>query len=224
MYALRDEKWYSRYDRFYEIIADLRDDANVLLIGGNDGVTTDPVYHVWKESWSAYVIEPDPEARNRFRENREGVLLPYAIGTGDAITLYRMASSIDALYFDAMDMWGSSLTGIDRANIEEHIRENLPHVVEEMGMDDLIEEIEVECVTIPELIKRGELPQRIDAAQIDAEGMDDVAARQCFGIVPVIMWEHLHYGEKRKKGIEQEAVTAGYRVERLRNDTVAWMP
>jgi FkbM family methyltransferase len=217
--------WFSRYDRFYEIVkAQVPHDAAVLIVGANDGVTADPLYRIWRNTWHGYFIEPDPDARRRLAKNRRGTILPYAIGEGGTLTLHKMASEAARMYARKKKADGSCLTTIEREQIVVRLRRNLPELVAKHGIDDLIHTIDVECKTIPQLRGENLLPNDIDLAQIDAEGMDDVVALQCIGPVPVIMWEHQHLGAQRAGAVADAARYAGYIVEKLRNDTVAWRP
>ena len=218
------DKWYLRYKLFYDIVRDsIGDNANVLIIGANDGTTRDPLFQVWRSGWNAYFVEPNPSAQERLIASRDGRVIPYACGYGGKVKLWRMTDGVANAYKKAKGDDGSCLTSFDREHITKRLERGLSALVEKHGLDEMVTDFEVDCLTIGDMIARDLIPADIHLAQIDVEGMEPDIVPQVLAIGPsVVMWEHQHLSESLRKGIEDVAEMAGYEFERLRNDTMAW--
>ena len=58
------DKWFvSRYKRFFEEAKRrIPENAQIVIVGANDGVSRDPTRQIWRPGWKGLFIEPNPQA------------------------------------------------------------------------------------------------------------------------------------------------------------------
>ena len=216
--------YLERYARYFELIAErVPDDGTVIVIGANEGTEKCPVSSVWRDTWKAYLVEPNPAARAKMK--KAGTIVPLAIGEENGeLTLWKMTDAAADEFNKRVGDDGSCLTSVSREHIEIRLNKKMPDWVKRYTYDALMERIDVECVTYDTLLKRYGI-ESVDLVQIDIEGHDRVAAEQALNswrLPRVMMWEHQHLTAKDSRFLEALALVRGYKVERLRNDTVAY--
>ena len=214
-----DTRFFRRYGPFFREARKLPADAVVLVIGANDGVVADPSAHVWQPGWSGYFVEPNAAAMARLQRNRRGVFINAAISAEQgSLTLWTMTDEAAAAY-ERVGANGTCLTSHDREHIVTRIRENLPGTAASFGVDNMVKEIQVPAMRVAELFAEYSIPTP-HLIQVDIEGMESVVVPQCLELgAQIVLWEHQH--EQDKGALEALAEEEGYRVQRLRNDSLA---
>ncbi len=216
------DDYMSMYQPYYDVVNKLNKQANVLIIGANDGIIADPTYRVWKNSWNGYFVEPNPYAMEQLQKNRSGTFIPYAVGPkDDVLTLYAMTEKAARAY-ESVGANGSCITSFDRKHIETRLLTNLASTTEELGLDNMIQPLTVSCKTIKSITRDFQIPH-VHLVQIDIEGLEYEVVPQCFNIgIEVVMWEHQHLNKLKKLTLKHLATVQGYQVKELRFDTFAY--
>lgn len=215
------KKYFSRYQPFFDAMESAPDDADIIVIGANDGVTADPLYRVWRDSWRGFFIEPNPDAQERIRVNREGVVIPCAISDEEGfLTLYAMTTDAAAGYVEAVVADGSTITSANRQYIVDSILTRWPQGVTKFsGIDRMTREIQVPSRRLDSVVS--EYGIRPYAIQIDVEGMETVVVPQALSVgASVVMWEHIHIDAPDE--LEDLARSIGYQMVKMRQDTMAY--
>jgi FkbM family methyltransferase len=134
-----------------------------IQVGAYDGVSTDPLRkYVERCGWKGVLMEPQPAPARSLRElyaNVDGIVVMQAAldGKRGRRTLYTVDSK-------DVPKWVGGMASFDRKHIQNH-----DYLIP--GIDRLINEIDVDCVTFEDVIH--ELPSnKVDILQIDAEGAD----------------------------------------------------
>jgi FkbM family methyltransferase len=133
-------------------------------IGANDGVRCDPLHEtVITHHWRGVLVEPIPDLFERLVENYPGAsTLTFenaALGTTNgSITLWVVRPRMGD------PDWADQLASFDKEVVLRH-RNEVPQ------LDDRLEHVEVESLTLPTLVRRHDL-QTIDLLHVDAEGFD----------------------------------------------------
>lgn len=225
-----DAEWFSRYDRFFDLVRELAPpDAVVLEIGANDGTTRDPIGHVWRQGWRGVFVEPNPWAMARLRETRGHahtyIEAAVAQSTGGALTLWTMKPTAAEAFRKVTGDNGYCLTTVDFEHIASRVRKRLPGLVAAYGVEALLAAIVVPKMALADMLSQYAVFP-VDVVQVDCEGMDGVIARQVAalrGVRPrIVMYEHQHLAADDREAADAALTAAGYTVEALRNDTVGW--
>lgn len=211
--------FFTRYAPFFEAAKALPPDATVLVIGANDGILADPSNYVWQDGWLGVFVEPNPYVVEKLKRNRAGLVIHKAISnTPGKLHLYTMTPAAAAAY-EKVGANGTALTSISREHIESRIRKNMPDTMNTMGIENMIERIEVECVPVHAL------KVKPDLIQIDIEGMEEAVVPDCLDLgAKIVLWEHQHMTDAAKGKLEALARSKGYTTRRLRNDSMGVMP
>lgn len=217
-----DDAYMDMYAPYYAHARKIPSNANVLIIGANDGIIADPTWQVWQDSWNGYFVEPNPYAHERLKRNRSGTYIPYAVSsTTDVMTLYTMTPEAAKAY-EQIGADGSCLTSFDRRHLEIRLLENLGKTTSEMGLENMIQPIAISCKTVKDILIEYQIPE-VHLVQIDIEGMEYQVVPQCFDIgAEVVLWEHRHLSKLRKSELKWLAKSAGYETQDLRLDTFAY--
>jgi len=227
---VNEEKWFSRYDKFYELLDKLvPDNAHILIIGANDGRSFDPIARKWKLGWTGYFVEPNPIAMERLKKNRKNdkaVFIPYAVGERKSIVLHTMTEEAGRSYFkDKKMQHGTLLTSFSYEHIVIRLKKKCSKLIKEKGLGNLVKSFEVECKTIEQLVEEYNM-RRVDLVQIDTEGMDGEITRMLgrSSLSPqLVLSEHNHLSNDERRMTKECMRIAGYRhFEDLKIDTVFW--
>ena len=210
--------FFTRYAPFFEAAQALPPDATVLVIGANDGILADPSNHVWQDGWTGVFVEPNPYVVEKLKRNRAGLVIQKAVSNEPGkLHLYTMTPDAAAAY-EKVGANGTALTSSCREHIESRIRKNMPDTMNTMGLENMIERIEVECVPVRDL------KVKPDLIQIDIEGMEQAVVPDCLDLgAKIVLWEHQHLNDAEKGKLEALARGKGYTTRRLRNDSMAVM-
>jgi len=164
------------------------DPVYFVQIGANDGDMSDPISRLVREhGWRGALVEPQPEVFKALQQNYDGV---GGLTFVNAAVDHRPGKRV--LYTVAPDAslpeYVSGLASFNKNVILSH-RTRAP------GVEGFIREVEVECVTIDDVVARSALP-RVDVLQIDVEGFDAEVLRMVdFGRMrPRLVsyeWKHL---------------------------------
>lgn len=154
-------------DPSYWIAKILKDqEAVVVQIGSNDGVTGDPIHDLLlrKQGWKALFVEPVPYLFDRLKRNYSGnprfKFENSVVNDGSNITFYWVAEQAKESIPSLPD-WHDQLGGFDRAHITRHIPE----------LEDHIEEAKLSGITLDHLFAKHDIA-KIDLLHIDTEGAD----------------------------------------------------
>lgn len=159
-------------------------------VGANDGLRGDPIADlVCDRNWNGILVEPQPEAFMRLRENHRAPGLVFenvAIGQrAGTLELYRLRASDGRLYDD--------LTTCDP--------ERLMRAKALFGFEGDIEKIEVPIMPLTAILDRHDC-RKLDVLIVDTEGMDYevLASLDMSQFAPaIIQCEFIHLGENELK-------------------------
>src|SRR5438067_9529307 len=195
-------------------------DTVFLQIGGNDGLTGDPLHYLITRPglhWRGVMVEPVAhlfaQLSERYAKNPAIRLEQAAIGETDRTAMiYRLNTvSGDSLWLD-------QLPSLDR--------ETVRRAAAQLGAsaDRIIAE-KVTCLRVDTLLKRHDL-DRVDLLVIDTEGWDWKILRQ-FDLnllgAKLILYEHQHLSHEDRESAQQFLRRHHYNfVEMPEGDTIAW--
>jgi FkbM family methyltransferase len=233
------DKWYGkRYATFFNVVSRYAEsDSHVLVIGANDGVQYDPIRHVWRDSWKATYIEPNPRAMKLLQENiktPKAQFIQCAIGDHDGfMNLYMMTDEAAKAFGNVTDADGSALTSTIYDHIASRIKKKIPHMLNknfpDMGMSKLIESHKVPCRLLESLLDERGI-EKVDIIQEDTEGMDVLIMEQIYELIMknrirprIMMYEHRHtLVHQRRDLMEKFEKKSDYKAQVMGNDTVLW--
>jgi FkbM family methyltransferase len=176
-----------------------------IQIGAFDGITHDPLRkYVDKCGWRGILVEPQSRIAERLRQlyraNNRVVIIQAALDREVGI---RTLFTIDSASAPA---WTGALASFDREHILKH-----SHLIP--GLEDLIREESVQCITFDELLRQ--LPSdRLDLLQIDAEGADEyILSLFPFDRIrpAIIHWEIGHLSQRQREQSLDRLTPLGYR-------------
>lgn len=226
-------KWFSRYNLFYTKVKELiPNDAKVLVVGANDGVTYDPIRQVWNDNWWGYYVEPNPTAMKNLRKNitsPNSTFIPHAMGLDGTIYLYTMTKEAANAYAQHAHIDGSSITSVKYEHVANGLIKHAPKFVRENGgTDNLIQRIEYSSVSFTTIVEKYQI-DRLDIVQIDVEEIDDLVLRSVLNGLhllirkpKIILYEHQRMQQDRKELTWRWLRASGYKVVELRNDTMGY--
>jgi len=187
-------------------------------IGAFDGTTNDPIRPlVERHRWNGVLVEPQQEAFSAlvstYSDQPQVRLENVAVGPEPGtMTLYRVDPTAPGL-----PPWAPQLATFRRETLLSHRRE-IP------GIEELIQEVRVECVTFDALLERAG-SARVDLLQIDAEGFDgeilssvDLARHR----PAIVRYEHKHLDRRTQDTCVERLLDHGYRVAIEPEDTLAY--
>jgi FkbM family methyltransferase len=191
-------------------------DLFVVQIGAYDGQTNDPI-HGWikQYGWHGVLVEPQQRPFARLQETYagcEGILLRNAAlaEASGRRTFYQVPDDVPGV-----PDWVGQLASFDQSTILAH-RHLVPNI------DDLVDAIDVDCVTFEDLL---EGVDRVDLLQIDAEGYDGEIVRM-FDFArwrpSIVNFESVHLTHEDYEATLRCLVSHGYRVATPGFDTIAY--
>jgi len=191
------------------------EDVTFVEIGANDGQLEDPLYPwVRRFPWRGVFVEPQPELCSKLRtlwDGRDGVsVIQAAIGTRAGKTTLWCVKDIPG---------GSNFSGLaslDRDTLLKH-RHRIPDI------ESRIEPIEVDVITITELLERAGL-ESLDILQVDAEGYDfEIIKMVDFARIKprIINYEHCNLNWDDQAACRKLLTDQGYGFATYHGDTVA---
>ena len=197
-----------------------RSKVSFLQIGSNDGVQSDPLRDliIKNRYWHGVFVEPVrflwEQLRKNYRDTRRFAFENVAVSDKDEFrTFYYLAEEVyEAI--PSLSQWTRGIGSFNREHLLEHLQPSAwPFIKAE----------ELECVTLPTLLKRNGL-SGLDVLHIDTEGYDykvlsqfDFKAQQ----PAVVLYEHVHLDERERELARKLLVQYGYSLEEFRSDTLA---
>lgn len=192
-------------------------DLFFIQIGAFDGVSHDPIHtYVHRFGWHGVLVEPQARymaaLRQNYREAKNLTFRQVAVATERGPrALYKVRDDVPGL-----PPWAGELASFRRSTI-------LSHASVIAGLEALIVEEIVECVTISDLFEEAR-GRRVDLLQIDAEGYDfeiikgiDFARHR----PEIIHFEHGHFDEATLRECLELLIENGYAVAMEERDTTA---
>lgn len=177
-------------------------------VGAFDGITKDPLHdYIHRYGWSGVLIEPQPapaaRLRELYRDNDRITILEAAVDSGQSSRTLFVVDS------DTVPVWARGMASFQRMNIVKN-SDVVP------GIDAMIREIPVACITFDDVIQR--LPSgQFDLLQIDAEGADGYL----LSLFPfdrlkpaIIHWESKHLPKTEQEQTLDLLSRHGYRFAR----------
>ena len=196
-----------------------KQDFFFLQIGSFDGVSGDPIAEYIREyQWKGILLEPQTEQYQKlvayYRDNSGLTILNRALSdTEGQRRLYYVRTRGQNL-----PEWAAQLASFSKETILSHEAE-IPEIA------DLIESVEVSCITFQGLIDQYGLT-KIDLLHIDTEGYD-------FEIIKMIPWtkvhpaiiyyEHKHLSQKDRDACHLYLINHGYRISVQFQDTIGFL-
>jgi FkbM family methyltransferase len=176
-------------------------------VGANDGVFDDPIRRYVEEyHWPGILVEPQPGAFARLRDNYRGE--PQLIFENAAIA---DRDGTATLYIPGAGT-ASVLASFDREGLRRRLGPRVP-----------IREVPVPALTPATLLARHRV-RSIDLLQVDAEGYDFEVIKQfdAAGVRPaLIRFEHYHLSRQQRRDCLAFLAARGYRLHRDRTDIIA---
>jgi FkbM family methyltransferase len=192
-------------------------DFFLVQIGAHDGVRMDDPVRPAVERYQigALLVEPLPDLfealKHNYASHPQVRFAKCAVGTANGTqTFYRIRADAP-LPKDAQ-----GLASFDRRNLTTE-RQGVP------GLDAHIESIEVDTVTLPDLLERFAVP-RVDALVVDAEGFDATIVNAALdaGLRPeLLLYESVHLSRPQQNDLLKRLIAAGYRFVEVGLDTYA---
>jgi len=179
------------YHAMITAILAYRQDAKVVIVGANDGVTNDPFFPMaqrFSHKTDILLVEPQksllPILQENYRFHPRTRLLNKAIGKPGQINLYAVRSE----YWNKLKIpyarernWPeyrapTGITSTDRDAVLAWVSRYLP-----AGSDAAltVEELDVPSVDLRTALSETEMTYPIDILQVDAEGADDEVLYAC---------------------------------------------
>ena len=145
-----------------------REAVSILVIGANDGPTTDPVFPLMRENpqWRGTFVEPVPylfeKLKKNYASNPNCTFVNAAVSTESGGLKFHYVSPQARIDHPGFPKWVEQLGTFDKRIITDCL---------EGRLDPYIVEVEVEAVTLRELLS-GTAVTTIDVLVIDTEGHD----------------------------------------------------
>ena len=205
--------------------------VNIVQIGANDGRINDPIYEFVirnKGNTKIVLVEPQtnvvPYLRENYKKHKNATVVNCAVGPNGVLKLYRLKPQ----YYDVFVKRyledtpnyrvPTGFTSSTRAHVVNGIQGNLPA---DISIDDAIEEIEVPCMGLKDILRSISWEEQIDLLQIDVEGMDDQVIYECSvsETKPLLInFEHNHLSDEKHKRLHEYLLSKGYLVFRYSSD------
>ncbi|NDC76869.1 MAG: FkbM family methyltransferase [Chitinophagia bacterium] len=193
-------------------------EAVFIQVGSNDGISGDPLHEIVVNArWTGVMVEPVPFLFEQLRANYRGQtdrisFSNTAIGQADGSrkTLF----VIDSKHKGKVPDWYFQLNTFERNVLYHH---DIPNI------DDYISEIEVDVVSLDELLLRYRI-ESLDLLHIDTEGFDFEVLKtlDLTKTKPhIILIEYKHLTEETRIQLLGHLRLNGYKALRCRNDILA---
>lgn len=153
-------------------------DTRVVQVGANDGATNDPLRRPIAMSSSKptlVLVEPQEHLLSTLREVYKSVpsvyIAQFAIGYSGTKTLFQVNPNLLQGRRRANLTNPSAITSASR----DHVIRGVAKLsgMSEADAAQTVTAVEVECVTLEQLLRRLGLRRRVDVLSIDVEGFDD---------------------------------------------------
>lgn len=202
----------------WRIALDAGRPLSFVQIGSNDGIVLDPLHDVVVQcGWSGVLVEPMPELFEQLKANYGDTPgLSYenaAIGVADGrSTIFTVRPGPGDPY------WTNQLASFDRDAI-------LVHSDEIKDLEDRIEEVAIDALTLPSLVARHGI-ERIDVLHIDAEGFDHEIIKQidfdARWAPRFLIYEQEHFDRGTHRDVRRLLRGAGYQLVNIWPDELAY--
>jgi FkbM family methyltransferase len=187
-------------------------------IGSFDGITNDPIHKfVTNHSWKGIFIEPIQEYYNQLIKNYDGF-------EGLSFTNVAIDNKIGHRKIYRLRHEAISLTPCapQFSTFNREVLANRKNKFPEI--ESLIEEIDVPCKTIQQVIEEARIP-RVDVIQIDTEGYDfEILKSIDLRLIKptIIRYEHIHLSDGDRQKSVDLLINAGYKILFERMDVTAY--
>lgn len=222
------------YHLLLNLLLSQKETLNVVIIGANDGVTSDPKYNFLHRNASRtrlVLIEPQkaviPYLRANFQFHNDIYIFEGAIGSKNTLSLYTVKQEfwkkISPAYARGWPHFRAA-TGISSTEYENVINWIKRYYHGPCSPSDMVEELVVPCSELMTVVRMSGLFALPDVIQIDTEGFDDeiIYSSSISLINPaLILFETDLLSLKRRKRVFQYLVERGYYVSQLRRDAIA---
>ena len=217
------ERQISHFECCLYLLTNMRQKLNIVQVGANDGMINDPLFEFISNNPTRTRIilcEPQeyliPELEKNYSFQDAKYIYNGAIGPEPSLRLFRIRR----------ECWGEcsvpyargwpeyrAPTGVTSSRYDHVSAWVLKHYKGSLRLQDVIEDVWVECVDIREIVKRAGLFDTIDLLQVDAEGFDDqvIYASDIGGFLPLVI--HFEYGnlsQKRAQFLREYLKQMGY--------------
>lgn len=194
---------------------------NLLQVGGNDGISGDPVYEsIIKHKINSIILEPEATAFSALQETYHGKkyckLVNKAISLStDELVLFRVAKSLQSEMDLKVKRNSLGVTSSNPLHVRRNILKHFPNLVE--NVDLYIEEFRVATETLDNLLVLADV-SFFDIVQSDIEGQDlifvnsilDYFSPEC--LPSIINFESLMTDEVFSQQLLIKLKKAGYRL------------
>lgn len=195
-----------------------------IQIGANDGLRNDPLREfVVRDGWQGVLVEPLPPTFSLLKKNYTGKRFAGLRFVNAAVS----SDSEKLLFWTVREDFLKSLSHEQRLSYLRKASFDREHVLKFLLRDghseDVLEKVEVACVTVEALAKQHFTNGEFDLLAIDAEGHEKsiLSSLDLDTTRPrVILYESQHLAEY-KLHIARRLTQAGYRVRDIGDDTVA---
>jgi FkbM family methyltransferase len=224
-------KMYSKYQLALRILIAIRRHLNIVVVGANDGKTSDPIYDfVMKrsEATNIVLIEPNkpllPYLRSNYSSHPSHQVANCAIGQEGSLTLYAVKQEFWDRFQPAYAKgWPSyrAATGITSA-IKSHLEKALEG--QNIDPDSAIDILKIPAKELRTLLEELKWPSPIDVLQVDAEGYDDVVIYNSnlgFTRPKLLYFESRNMEKAKGKSLKQHLSKHQYRIYRTGGDSLA---
>lgn len=171
--------------------------SDIIQIGSNDGITSDPVFHIVmkKTKLKVLLVEPVPylfeELQKNYGNNKRFKFENAAINNGFKQTFYYVRKEAN-MKLENLPDWYNQLGSFYKENIIKHL---------DGILEPFIEEMEIQGLTFNQLFKKNNI-ENVSLLHIDTEGYDWKILSQLDlkKYKPlIILFEYKHLSESEKQ-------------------------
>lgn len=196
-------------------------DINFIQIGAADGLRNDPFREFIRRGWQGILVEPLPDVFELLKRN-------YA--SQDGLTFVNAAISNGG---GSLSFWGFEESFLQSLPLEHRLdlqrkasftRAHVEHYLPNKNDCRWIKEINIQCLSIAELLKRYWGTEPIHLLAIDAEGHErNIISGIDFGSFrpEVIFYEDHTLSADDRAAIESQLAAKGYRLKKILGDMAA---
>ena len=200
------------------------DNFNFVQVGANDGQKSDPLYEIInKYEISGILLEPVPETFERLTFNyANSSLIKNKKIILENIALIPEGDSGDISFYEFCDISPDDKDHLSGYSTTE--KNKLIDIRESLGIDNQINEIKVDCESVPFFLNKRGL-NNISLLVLDAEGMDiDILMSflKCKNLPNIIYMEILDQHCDRIMEVVHELIDYGYRIGGDQSDLIAY--
>lgn len=209
----------------------------LVQVGANDGLVADPVQPLVREDPERFhllLIEPQESViahlRATYAQHPDATIANCAVGERGTLTLFTVRPECWAdCAPDYAGGWPAyrAPTGIasgKRSHVDEWVAR---HYRGSRAPADVVEELVVESMPLPDVMRAHGFGDRVDVLVVDTEGLDDVVLGQSDlpGQRPaVVYYEHANLSAHRQSQLAADLVALGYSLVQDDQNTCATRP